>query len=192
MLRAFAPHRSITFDEYLVVEDTSSTRHEFVGGSLHALAGASDRHNHIALNIATRLHDAADAGPCRVYMSEMKVSIFDETVYYPDVMVTCDPSDTNPYVKSKPCLVVEVLSPSTATTDLREKLMEYRRLLDLKAYLVVVQDEMRVIRHWRDAEGAWWQVEHSGEDRVPLPCPEGFSIALSDIYRNVDMRDIQT
>lgn len=187
MLRAVSPHRSLTFDEYLAFEESASTRHEFVGGGLHALAGASDRHNHITLNIGSRLHDAAGAGPCRVYMSEMKVSILDETVYYPDIMVICDPADTNAYVKSNPCLVIEVLSPSTATTDMREKLMEYRRLPGLGAYLIVFQDEARVIRHWRDAENAWWQVELSAEDRVPFPCPEGFSMALSDIYRNVTM-----
>jgi Uma2 family endonuclease len=186
MLHVIRPLQPMTIDEYLAFEETSGVRHEFVGGDLYAQAGASDAHNRIALNIASRLLGAAGDGPCRVYMSDMKLAIADESVYYPDVMVTCDPNDTDAYVKNNPCLVIEVLSPSTASIDRREKLLAYRRIPALKAYVILFQDEVRAIRHWRDDEGAWWQAEVANEGRVPLPCPR-LDLTLAEIYRGIDV-----
>jgi len=63
-------------------------------------------------------------------------------VYYPDVQVVCDPADREADAET-PCLVVEVLSPSTSLSDLREKRMAYRRLHRL-AHVIVFQKERRV------------------------------------------------
>ncbi len=44
----------------------------------------------------------------------MKVRVEqNDAFYYPDVMVACDPQDTESLYKRFPCLIVEVLSPST-------------------------------------------------------------------------------
>ena len=62
-------------------------------------------------------------GGCRTFMSDMKVRVEKmQAFYYPDVLVTCDPGDTEQYHKSRPCLIIEVLSPATETIDRREKL----------------------------------------------------------------------
>ena len=71
------------------------------------------------------LADAAEGGPCRVYFSDMKLRVADDLFYYPDVLVACEPDDT--YTEDEPCLVVEVASPSTGTTDRREKLAASKR-----------------------------------------------------------------
>lgn len=174
----------MSIDEYLDFEESASTRHEYVGGELYAQAGASRRHNLIAMNVAGLLWSASRGTSCQVFQSDMRVRVGDQAVYYPDVMVVCDAGDTGEGYATSPCLIVEVLSPSTASTDRREKLLEYRRLPSLKAYLIVFQDEARAIRHWRDDEGAWWHAEVAGEGRIPLPCPE-LTLTLSDIYQGV-------
>jgi Uma2 family endonuclease len=174
-----------TVDEYLAIEEASATKHEYVAGQLYALSGASDRHNSIAMNIAAQLWSAARDGPCRVYGSDMRLRIFDDAVYYPDVQVVCDPTDTEAMYKTSPCVVVEVLSPSTQSIDLREKLMAYRRLDSLQAYVIVYRDEMRVLRHYRDDNGAWFVAEvASAEGRVPFPCPE-IVLTLADMYQGL-------
>jgi Uma2 family endonuclease len=139
--------RLLTIDEYLAFEKDSPVRHEYVGGELVAMAGASDRHNRVAGNIYALLWPALRGGPCRIYMSDMKMQISDDQIFYPDVMVTCDPEDNGEYIKKRPCLIIEVLSPSTASIDRREKLVAYRRIESLQAYIVLYQDQKRAFRH---------------------------------------------
>ncbi|MBA2617877.1 MAG: Uma2 family endonuclease, partial [Rubrobacter sp.] len=109
------------------MEKTATVRHEYVAGEVYAMTGASRRHNRIAGNVYRRLADAAAGGPCRVYMETVKLRI-EDVFYYPDVMVACGPEPDDPYYEDDPCLVVEVVSPSTETTDRREKLAAYKRI----------------------------------------------------------------
>ena len=136
------------------------------------------------MNIATRLSAAAGDGPCQVYGSDMRLRIGNELVYYPDVQVVCDPADTEEMYTTSPCVVVEVLSPSTESIDLREKLIAYRRLESLQAYIIVFRDSVRVRRHYRDENGQWFDAEVGGDGNVPFPCPE-VQLRLADIYRGL-------
>lgn len=76
--------------DYLEAEKDSSVRHEFVDGQIYAMAGASDRHNHIAGNLYNRLDDHLGDGACEAFISDMKVWVSDVVLYYPDVVVACD------------------------------------------------------------------------------------------------------
>nr|MBA3793598.1 Uma2 family endonuclease [Rubrobacter sp.] len=106
------------------MEKTATVRHEYVAGEVYAMTGASRRHNRIAGNVYRRLADAAAGGPCRVYMETVKLR--KDIFYYPEVMVACGSEPENPYYEDAPCLVVEVVSPSTESTDRREKLAAYK------------------------------------------------------------------
>jgi Uma2 family endonuclease len=184
MMNAATPSPLLSVDEYLALERESSVRHEYVGGEIYAHAGASERHNIIALNVAASLRVAARGTPCHVFMSDMNLRVAEDVLYYPDVMVVCDETDADPYVKHRPCVVVEVLSPSTEKIDLREKLLAYRRLDSLRAYIMVHQDRRRVLSHLRDENGAWWPRDVAGDGNVSFPCPESV-LTLDDIYEGV-------
>lgn len=118
----------LSVEDYLAGEIDSPVRHEYVGGEIYARAGASDRHNRIAINLTSRLdaHLAGDA--CAVFMSGMKVRVAPTVFYYPDVVVACDPPGADPYVRVDPRLVVEVTSPSTERVDRHEKRLAYTQL----------------------------------------------------------------
>ncbi|MEJ7813100.1 MAG: Uma2 family endonuclease [Gemmatimonadaceae bacterium] len=176
--------RPLSVEEYLAFEEASPVRHEYVAGEIHAMTGATPRHNQIALNIAFHLRAAARGGPCRAYIEAVKLRVGD-AIYYPDVMVDCTPAEPALIIES-PCLVVEVTSPSTALTDRREKLVAYRGVPTLQAYLLVEQDRRRVTRHWRDAQGAWGYSVITGEEIVPVPCPRT-ELTLDLIYEDVTM-----
>ena len=176
----------LSLDEYFAIELSSSHRHEFVDGEVYAMSGASRRHNQVSLNVSARLWAAARGGPCRVYQSDMKY-LGDQVVYYPDVMVACGHEPPNEYVEVSPCLVVEVLSPSTRMTDRREKLMVYRGIPGLKAYIVLEQDERKALRYWRhEASGDWLSEVVEGNGLIYLPCP-ALSLSLDEIYEGVDL-----
>jgi len=108
------------------MEERSEIRHEYVGGVLYAMVGGSDHHHRIAGNIYISFSMKARESGCRVYIADMRFQI-DDVYYYPDVMVAWEPPETeNPLWRTNPCVVVEVLSPSTETIDRREKLLAYR------------------------------------------------------------------
>jgi Uma2 family endonuclease len=177
-------HRTVTVEEYLDLERASSVRNEYVAGTMYALAGASKRHNLIAGNVFRTLGSAAAGGSCRVYMSDVKLRASEDVFYYPDVMVACGPEGSDPFVEDAPCLVIEVASPSTATTDRREKLVAYKRLQTLESYVIVEQDRRHVQRFWRDGEGVWWDAEVADEGRVPMAGLD-VSMTLDEIYAGV-------
>jgi Uma2 family endonuclease len=93
-----------TVEEFLEMEEASSTKHEYVAGEVYALSGATQRHNRIALNIAAQLWNAARGGECRVYGSDMRLRIGNDAVYYPDVQVICDPAETEQLYTTSPCM----------------------------------------------------------------------------------------
>lgn len=181
MAESVRARRPMSVEEYLEFERNSPIKHEFVGGHIYAMVGVSRRHSRISLNIASRLLAAARSGPCRVHQSDMKVLTPDDLFYYPDVVVACGPEPEEPDLEDKPCLIVEVLSPTTAQTDRREKLAAYKKFPSLQAYLIISQDERKVGRHFRDENDDWWQAEIVGEGNVPIPCPKT-ELSLAEIY----------
>lgn len=181
-------HATLSVEEYLELEEASSAKHEYVAGEMHALAGVTRRHNRIAVNLVRRLADAAAGGPCRVSVNDVKLRAAPDIIYYPDLMVACGSESDDPRIEDAPCLVIEIVSPSTERTDRREKLMVYKHIPSLRAYLIIAQERRRVQRHWRDEEGVWWDADLSDAGRVPLPCPET-ELTLEQIYDGVSLAE---
>ena len=179
------PHGPLTVDEYLKLEESATVRHEYVGGEIFVMVGATKRHNRIVVNISSCLWGVARGGGCRVYSESVKLRVSDDVIYYPDVMVACGPEGDDPLVEDAPCLVVEVASSSTETTDRREKLAAYKRMPSLEAYLIVSQDRKWVERHFRDEDGIWRRADLLDEGRFPVPCPET-ELSLAEIYEGLD------
>ncbi|PZA07038.1 MULTISPECIES: Uma2 family endonuclease [unclassified Meiothermus] len=175
--------KPLTPEEYLELERHSPVKHELVGGVMYAMAGASRRHNRIVVNVLRLLADLADGKGCRVFASDMKLRL-EDAFYYPDVMAVCAPEPANEYYETDPCILVEVVSESTKTIDLREKLWAYRSLSSLQTYLVVDTEAMTIRHFFRDPTGRWQQEDVVGSGEIPLPCLGG-SIELLDVYRNV-------
>lgn len=183
MVERAATQGSLSVEDYLEMEKTATVRHEYVAGEVYAMVGVSRRHSRIAGNIFRLLAVAAAGGSGRVHQSDMKLQI-DDGFYYPDVMVACGPEPENPYYEDAPCLVIEVVSPSTESTDRREKLAAYKRVPGLKACLIVDQERMQVERHFRDEAGGWYRADLVDEGHFSVPCPE-MSLTLAEIYEGL-------
>lgn len=176
---------TLSVDEYLALEVATNVKHEYVLGQVYALAGASEDHNRIALNIAAALLPAARAVGCRVVGSDQKLQAGNDLYYYPDVQVLCDPSDADPLIKRRPCVVVEVSSERTEAIDRREKLLVYRGIASLLTYLIVAQDRRQVTVHFRDAAGTWQTHQAEGADVVPIGCMGDCELSLEAVYQDV-------
>lgn len=177
------PFPPVSEAEYFALDAASAQKHEFVNGEVYAMAGANERHSAIAGNLFVRLHTAPERGSCRPFMSDMRLRLArGSTYYYPDVMLVCDPMDSDPIVKTRPCLVAEVTSPSTEATDRREKLAAYLAMPTLREYLIVSHLEPRVDLYQRaDANDAQWRYSClRGDD----------AFALGDLALTLNVADI--
>ncbi len=180
------PETHLSVADYLAFEEAASVRHEYIGGRIHAMAGTSERHNLIALNIATFLHGKLRGGPCRAYMSDFKVRLEinrDDLFYYPDIMVSCIREGVETHYLRYPKLIAEVLSPSTEAIDRREKLLNYRSIPTLDEYLVVAQDTPEVTIHRR--RGAWQAILLKSPDDVVELESLKLSLTVAQIYEGL-------
>ena len=101
-MEATAKSALLTVEEYLAGEPASEVRHEYLGGTVYAMAGASVDHNKISLNLALGLTSHLRGKRCEAFMADVKVRLnlaSDDIFYYPDVMVACDPRDTDKFFK---------------------------------------------------------------------------------------------
>ena len=65
----------ITPDAYLEHERQAATKSEYLAGEIHALAGASERHNLIAINAAYLLVGQLKGRPCKTYSNDMRIKV---------------------------------------------------------------------------------------------------------------------
>lgn len=179
------PVPELTVEEYLARERDGQIRHEYAAGRVFAMAGASEEHNRIVLNVASLILAAVRGGPCRVFASDMKVRV-ERVFYYPDVFVTCDPTDGDRHFKERPAIVVEVLSDGTEAVDPGEKLYNYRRIGALDAYVLVSQEARRVEVYRRRADANGWSYEViEGENAVLTFARPALELPLAAIYDGV-------
>ena len=181
----FALIKPISEAAYLAAEAQSTVKHEFVGHQAHAMAGASERHNTIAGNLFAACH-GSQRGACRPFIGDMRLRLDGgATYYYPDAMLVCDPQDQDPMFKTSPCMVAEVMSPSTMLLDRREKLIAYQKLPMLRECLMIAQDEI-LVEHYRRIDMRDWGMSTFGPaDTLELTCiPLNMSVA--DLYRGID------
>jgi Uma2 family endonuclease len=176
---------TLSVEQYLALEAATGVKHEYVLGQVYALAGATEDHNRIALNIAAALLPAARAAACRVVGSDQKLQAGSDLYYYPDVQVLCDATDDDPLVKHRPCVVVEVTSDRTEAIDRREKLLVYRGISSLRLYLIVAQDRREVTVHFRETAGTWQTRQAQDLDTVPIGCLGDHELSLDAIYQDV-------
>jgi len=182
--QAFA--KKLSWEDYLVREAVSDVRHEYLNGEMYAMAGGSRNHNRITLNIASELRSALEGKPCEPFMVDMKLHIelgMDEVGYYPDVMVSCDPTDDDTHYIENPTVIFEVLSKSTQRIDTREKLLAYQAVPKLAVYVMLHQDQMRAIVHRRSNQ--WWPEITEGADAVLTLDEIGVHLPLQRLYRRV-------
>lgn len=178
----------ISVEDYLAGEERSEVRHEYIGGAAYAMAGASDEHIALSMNLAFALRTHLQGTPCKVQVFEGKVRLRvakEEIFYYPDVMVACDPRDTDRYFKRYPKVLIEVLSESTEAIDRREKFLSYRQIETLEEYVLIAQDKMEVTVFCRKSN---WQPEILRQREQSLRLPSlGFNLPLAEIYQGVNL-----
>jgi len=106
--------------EYLRGELLSRTKHEYLGGVLYAMAGASNGHHWIATNMTAALTLGLRVRHCQAFNSDTKIRLrFSSQVRFnhPDASVICRANPSTDSFQDEPVVVIEVLPPSTRWLD---------------------------------------------------------------------------
>lgn len=184
-MSAVLAERLYSPEEYLALERAAETKSEYVDGYIYAMTGASRAHNLITLNIGAELHRQLKGRPCEAYLADMRVKAAKARSYrYPDITVVCgQPEFVDPRFDTliNPTVIIEVLSPSTEASDRGRKFAEYRGIPSLREYLLVSQDQPRIERYARQAEGWLLTVAEGLEAKMRLDAID-CALDLAEVY----------
>jgi Uma2 family endonuclease len=146
---ADAALKLMTVDEFLAWDDGTDTRHELIDGVIVAMASPSANHGTVVANIARAIGNLVEPRPpCRPIV-EAGLAVSAQRFFVADVVVTCAPPRDDPRV-TDPCLVVEVLSPSTRKDDVGLKVPEYQEIASVREIWLVDAERRRVQLWSRD------------------------------------------
>jgi Uma2 family endonuclease len=159
-----------TPEEYFDWEEQQQVRHEYIDGEVYAMTRGTLNHSEIAGNLTFLLKAHLRGGGCRVLNSDGRVNIYESNDYvYPDLTVTCDERDkSNTKFVNHPCLIVEVLSPTTEAYDRGDKFFMYRRSPSLQDYVLVSANKIAIDIFNKDERGNWDIINHRSGDVVEL------------------------
>ena len=156
-------------------------RYELLDGVLVVSPAPRVGHQVAVVNLYTLLRDAAEA-PLRVLVVPVDVTLADDTVMQPDLVVAPRDAFTATELPEAPLLAVEVLSPSTRGLDLLLKKDRLERAGC--AHYWVVDPEGPSITAWSLAESAYRQVAHAhGSERFEISDPFALTVSPTDLLR---------
>lgn len=181
----------MTPEEFLTFEREAEAKHEYHDGIVTAMAGGTGPHAELAMRFGSELCQRIKGGPCRIYSSDMKVWIASLRKYlYPDISGLCGESQFQNETRDvllNPAFVVEILSRTTEAYDRGRKLSYYMEVPSVQEILLVSQEEWRVDKYTRQADGIWRFEAFAGTDAVlPVLSIDG-QIPLRDFYAGVEL-----
>lgn len=167
--------------EFLAWEERQAPRYEFDGARPVARTGGTAAHSAIQANLITALR----ARRCQVYGSGLKIEVAG-SIRYPDALVACSPVAPRDTVVRDAVVVFEILSESTANTDLIEKNAEYGATPSVRRYAILEQDHAAAIVFARKGED--WVVSIVAGEEAVLRLPEiGVEVVLGELYEGVGL-----
>lgn len=183
------PKTVVSIEEYLTLEASAESRHEYIGGEIVAMTGASIVHNQIKQNISRFFDDPLDAQGCNLYTSDMRVMVRDTGAFmYPDAVVVCGEIDKETHGGESilnPSIIIEILSHSTESYDRGLKWAYYKLIPSLQEYLLVTQSRPYVEQYTRQSDNSWRYVTYTGLDSLIFFPSVEVELSLRDLYRKV-------
>jgi Uma2 family endonuclease len=174
--------RIYTRDEYRNWSAAQPTgRYERVDGRIVAMAPERGAHLRIKGAVYRALDRAITeaALPCQALPDGATVET-GESDYEPDALVNCgSPMADDAIAAPNPVIVVEVLSPGTASTDTGGKLAGYFNVPSIAHYLIFHPTRRVVTHHRRAATGIETSIIFEGPITL---APPGLTITLEEIY----------
>lgn len=178
------PIPRVSEEDYLKGEETAEFKSEYVDGVVYAMSGGTLPHSLLAASFLELYGSTLRQKGCRAQTSDAMVKAASGRAYFhPDVSVFCGKPENLRYV-TNPMLIVEVLSPSTASYDLGRKFALYQTIPSLRHYLLLDSERIEAeyrLRH----DDAWILTYASGpEGRIEI-AELGLTVELGPLYEGI-------
>lgn len=187
------PDRRYTVEEYLELEQSSATRHEYYAGRIYAMAGASLPHGIIVWNLSALLKTELPDRGCVAIPNDLRVKAPTGFLTYPDVVIFCGkPEIDQAWANTllNPTVLVEVLSPSTEAYDRGKKFDEYSTISSLKEYVLVAQNHPQILQFSRQSDSDNWVLSKAEGLHAAVTLQSiGCALPLSKIYEQIEFPD---
>jgi Uma2 family endonuclease len=162
----------MTVNEFLLWSKHQPERWELFDGVPMAMSPERVVHGDTKYRAARGFDEAIAKArvPCRFVLDSALVRIDANNGYQPDLLVYCGeqlPGDATEV--PNPVIVLEVLSPGNAMTDLRDKLQGYFRVASIQRYLIVDPDKRLVIHHARQHDAIGTRILSEGKITLEPP-----------------------
>lgn len=187
--------QKLTFAEYLAYDDGTGAKYELVNGELVRMAVGTGEHGDISEFLNEAFKDEIKRSSLPWTSKDMKIGIQSprgnrcDTVRVPDIVVL--PLEQWAGLKKResvialheplPLLVVEVVSPSTATEDYRAKRTEYAVLNVPEYWIVDPLQALVTVCTLRD--GAYDDQVFKGSDRLISLTLPNLSLTATQVLR---------
>src|SRR5262245_48263276 len=184
------PNPIVTVDEYLMLDEASATKYEYIDGYVVAMAPPSISHIRITSNLHFQLRLKLTDRDCEVYASDLRILVeAANSRYYPDIAVICgEPRIVKEHGDSvlNPVVLIEVLSPNNAFIDTGKKMIHYKQSPSLKEYLLVPQNSYAIGHHIKQANEIWDYGEYTDASDIVRLDSINVTLAVRDIYDKVN------
>lgn len=182
--------QTISPQEYLRVERSSSEKSEYFDGQILAMGGATLAHNRIVANLVRNIGNALEGKSCEILPSDIRVTAPSyESYMYSDATIVCgkpEMEDDKFDNLTNPTVIFEVLSPGTEDHDRGKKFFYYRQIPSLKEYILIDTLQPFIEISLRQADNSWLFSEIDNLDARLILESVGLEISLSDIYQNIE------
>ncbi|HZR42462.1 MAG TPA: Uma2 family endonuclease [Ktedonobacteraceae bacterium] len=177
----------ISVEDYLILDRNSKeARYEYFEGELRMLAGGSTYHSMITANLTGILYGLLSNSSCRVYSADIRLQLSESRYVYADVTISCDERDQElGDMICYPCVVIEVLSPSTEATDRGKKFLYYRECSTVQEYIMVDSQSVLIEVYRREEDG--WKLHTFGPGSIVKLESLNVQFPVDAVYRGMQL-----
>ncbi len=183
--------KKVSYEEFMEIYENSELRMEFINGEIIILGSPTTFHQEISGNLYIILRQFLKGKKCKVFYAPFDVHFFkrdfkEPDVMQPDLLIACDVEDT---VNEKgrymgtPSLAVEILSPSTRSRDMVDKLNTFM-LSGVKEFWVVDPNKKIVLVYgFKDCSIDEFTT-YKTDDILESYFLEGLKVDIRDIFES--------
>lgn len=181
--------KKVSYEEFMEINEKSTLRMEYINGEIQLMDSPNLGHQEILGRLHLIFHEYFKGKKCRVFMAPFDVhfrkkGIKDPDVMQPDLLLACDVKG-NVNEKGKymgtPTLVLEILSESTRSKDMVDKLNTYM-LSGVREYWIVdPRQELVIVYTFADCEIENLMFYKRGDNAASFMF-EGLSLDVSELF----------